>query len=180
MTHYGIDESTAFGTQGLAIYNKLKIYPNFILFICGHIHQTDGEARRSDVYNGNTVHTLLSDYQGRTGGGNGLLRIYEFDPSANKLSVKTFSPYTNTFETDADSQFDLDINLTTTANSFTLLGEMTNVTSGTNACLNWPNLLASSGYEWYVEVSDGQSTTTGPVWTFTTPAQSITKSNAHP
>ena len=177
MTHYGIDESTAFGTQGLAIYNKLKIYPNFILFVCGHIHQTDGEARRSDVYNGNTVHTLLSDYQGRTGGGNGLLRIYEFDPLANKLSVKTFSPYTNTFETDADSQFDLDINLTTAANSFTLLGEMTNVTSGTNACLSWPNLLASSGYEWYVEVSDGQLTTTGPVWTFTTPAQSITMAN---
>jgi hypothetical protein len=51
---------------------------------------------------------------------------------------------------------------------------MTNVTSGTNACLSWPNLLPSSGYEWYVEVSDGQSTITGPVWTFTTPAQSIT------
>ena len=59
MTHYGIDESTAFGTQGLAIYNKLKIYPNFILFICGHVCQTDGEARRSDVYNGNTVQTII-------------------------------------------------------------------------------------------------------------------------
>ena len=176
MTHYGIDESTAFGTQGLAIYNKLKSYPNFILFVCGHIHQSDGEARRSDVYNGNTVHTLLSDYQGRTGGGNGLLRIYEFDPSANKLSVKTFSPYTNAFETDADSQFDLDINLGTAADNFALLGDMNAVTSGTNACLAWPGLLPSSGYEWYVEVADGQSTTTGPVWTFTTPAQSITSS----
>jgi myo-inositol-hexaphosphate 3-phosphohydrolase len=53
-----------------------------------------------------------------------------------------------------------------------------NVTSGTNACANWPNLSASSSYEWYVEVSDSQSTTTGPVWTFTTPAslQPITKS----
>jgi len=38
--------------------------------------------------------------------------------------------------------------------------------------------LPSSGYEWYVEISDGQSTTAGPVWTFTTPAQAITKSNA--
>jgi len=177
MTHYGIDESAAFGVQGVAIYNKLKAYPNFILFLCGHIHQSDGEARRSDVYNGNTVHTLLSDYQGRTGGGNGLLRIYEFDPSANILSVTTFSPYTNTFETDSDSQFNLDINLATTANSFGILSEMSSVTSVTMACFNWPNLLPSSGYEWYVEVSDGQSTTTGPVWTFTTPAQTITKSN---
>jgi len=178
MTHYGIDESTAFGTQGAAIYNKLKIYPNFILFVCGHIHQSDGESRRSDVYNGNTVHTLLSDYQGRTGGGNGLLRIYEFDPSANKLSAKTFSPYTNTFETDADSQFDLDISLSTVSTSFTLLGETTNVSSGTNTCVSWPSLLPSAGYEWYVEVSDGQLTMTGPVWTFTTPAQSITRANA--
>jgi hypothetical protein len=140
MTHYGIDESTSFGTQGSAIYNKLKVYPNFMLFTCGHIHQTDGESRRSDVYNGNTVHTILSDYQGRTGGGNGLLRIYEFDPSLNKLSAKTYSPYTGTYETDADSQFELAVNLGTSSNNFTLVGELNSVPSGTNACLNWPNL----------------------------------------
>lgn len=170
MTHYGIDESTAFGTQGQAIYNKLKVYPNFVLFVCGHIHQSDGEARRSDVYTGNTVHTLLSDYQGRSGGGNGLLRIYEFDPSLNKLSAKTYSPYLGTFETDADSQFELDINLTTNPNNFALIGELPAVGSGTTACTNWPNLLSSTGYEWYVELFDGTNTTVGPVWSFTTPA----------
>jgi len=52
------------------------------------------------------------------------------------------------------------------------------VSSGTNTCVSWPSLLPSAGYEWYVEVSDGQLTTTGPVWTFTTPAQSITRANA--
>jgi hypothetical protein len=74
---------------GSAIYNKLKL-SQFHFIVCGHIHQSDGEARRSDVYNGNTVHTLLIRLPGQNGGGNGLLRIYEFDPSANKLSAKTF------------------------------------------------------------------------------------------
>jgi Concanavalin A-like lectin/glucanases superfamily/Secretion system C-terminal sorting domain len=169
MTHYGIDANANFGTQGLAIYNRLKSYPNFILFVCGHINP-NGEARRSDIFNGNTVHTLLSDYQDRTGGGNGLLRIYEFDPSTNKLSAKTYSPYTNTFETDANSQFQLDINLGTNTSNFALLGELPAVASGTNACINWPGLLPLTNYEWYVELYDGTTTTVGPVWTFTTPA----------
>jgi Concanavalin A-like lectin/glucanases superfamily/Secretion system C-terminal sorting domain/Calcineurin-like phosphoesterase len=177
MTHYGIDESTAFGTQGLAIYNRLKVFPNFILFTCGHIHQTDGEARRSDVFNGNTVHTLLSDYQGRAGGGNGLLRIYEFDPSTNKLSAKTYSPYLGTYETDSDSQFQLDINLSANTNNFTLLGELPAITSGTNACINWPNLLPLTSYEWYVELYDGVNTTVGPVWTFTTPSNLLLRAD---
>jgi Concanavalin A-like lectin/glucanases superfamily/Secretion system C-terminal sorting domain/Calcineurin-like phosphoesterase len=181
MTHYGIDESTAFGAQGLAIYNKLKVYPNFILFLCGHIHQADGEARRSDIFNGTTVNTLLSDYQGRTGGGNGLLRIYEFDPSLNKLSAKTYSPYLGTYETDDDSQFQLDINLSaaTPANNFALVGELPAVTSGATACFNWPNLSMSANYEWYVELYDGTNTTVGPVWTFTTTANSELVATRH-
>src|SRR5690348_266821 len=113
MTHFGINETgspqPSFGTQGSAIYNKLRSFPNFIMFVCGHIHQSDGEARRSDTFNGNTVHTLLSDYQGRSNGGNGLLRIMEFDPVTNIVSVKTYSPVTNAFETDADSQFDITV-----------------------------------------------------------------------
>ena len=172
MTHFGINETgspqPSFGTQGQAIYDKLKPYPNFILFVCGHIHQTDGEARRTDTYNGNTVHTLMSDYQGRVNGGNALLRIMEFDPALNSVSVKTYSPSTGTFETDGDSQFDLPVNLTVN-NSFNLLGEVyTN--SGSYPCFNWAGLQEYSDYEWYVELFDGDNSVTGPVWTFTTPA----------
>ncbi len=164
MTHYGINEDQSFGTQGAAIYNRLRVYPNFKLYVCGHVHTTDGEARRSDIYTGNTVHTLLSDYQERAGGGNGLLRIYEFDPQLNTLSAKTFSPYLNTYETDADSEFSLPVNL----GAYTLIGE-TNVISGSNTCVNWPGLLQESAYEWYAEIFDGENTTIGPLWTFTTP-----------
>lgn len=111
LTHYTIGEDASFGPQGLAIYNRLKIYPNFFLLIGGHIDYGIGEARRADTYNGHTVHTILSDYQFHTNGGNGLLRIFTFEPQNNRISVQTYSPYTNTYLTGATSQFTLSINL---------------------------------------------------------------------
>src|SRR6185295_222547 len=58
-THYGLNETTSFSAQGQSIYNRLKVYSNFCLLICGHIHTSDGEAQRTDIYNGNRVHTML-------------------------------------------------------------------------------------------------------------------------
>jgi hypothetical protein len=136
--------------------------------IGGHIAAYTGESRRTDTYSGHTVHSVASDYQDRTNAGNGLMRIYEFDPSINNVAVKTYSPYTNQYETDASSQFNLTINLN--SNSYTLIGEATNISSGNKACINWSSLQQNTAYEWYAEVFDGYSTTTGPVWSFTTNA----------
>ncbi|MEO6490855.1 MAG: T9SS type A sorting domain-containing protein [Ferruginibacter sp.] len=165
LTHYGINEDQSYSVQGQAIYTRLKNYSNYILLLCGHVHSTDGEARRSDVFAGRTVNTLLSDYQGTTGGGNGQLRIYEFDPQQNTLSAKTYSPFTNTFQTDDDSQFTIPVNL----GAYSLIGEVSNASSGTNVCANWAGLLELTEYEWYAELYDGVNTTFGPLWTFTTP-----------
>jgi hypothetical protein len=164
MTHYAINENTSFSVQGQAVYNRLRIYPNFSLFIGGHVHTSDGEAQRTDIYNGNTVHTILSDYQGREAGGNGRLRIYEFDPALNKISVKTYSPFTNVYETDADSQFELPFNM------LPVIGQVNNVSSGTIPCFGWNNLSFSTEYEWDLELYDGINKTIGPVWRFTTPS----------
>jgi hypothetical protein len=167
MTHYALNENTTFSAQGQAIYNRLKVYPNFALLLGGHVHTSDGEANRTDIYNGNTVHTLLSDYQERIGGGNGLLRIYEFDPALSKMSVKTYSPYTNTFETDADSQFELPFNF------LPPVGQVSNVSSGTAPCFAWSNRAFSTEYEWNMELYDGQNKTIGPVWRFTTTSPAL-------
>jgi len=160
--------NSTFSNLGKAVYNRLKIYPNFMLMMGGHISSGNGETRRSDTYNGNTVQTVVSDYQFRANGGNGALRIYEFDPSINNVSVKTYSPYANSYETDASSQFSLAVNLSAAAVPFALVGEISNVNSGTNACVSWPSLEANADYEWYAEVFDGQNTTKGPTWSFTT------------
>ena len=49
-----------------------------------------------------------------------------------------------------------------------LLCEVTGVTSGAEATCLWPGLECGETYRWRVDVSDGFSSTTGPVWTFTT------------
>lgn len=165
MTHNLINESAAFSTQGQAIFNRLSPYTNVIMLHGGHVSSfTGGEAMRADVVNGRTLYSILTDYQSRINGGNGLLRYYEFNPLTNTVQAKTYSPHALLEETDANSQFTFTMNL----NNFVLLGQTT-VNSGGSACLSWPGLNQSTQYEWYVEVSDVESTTTGPVWTFTTP-----------
>ncbi len=177
LSHYVLNSDATFSYQGQAIYNRLKVYPNFMLMSGGHVVVGDAEAKRIDIYNGNTVYTILSNYQTRTNGGHGLLRIYEFDPVNNNIAVQTYSPYTNTYETDSDSQFNLKVNLTSTAtntiDSFTLINELNDVPSGSNVDVNWSSLEENADYEWYAEVSDGENKIIGPTWSFTTQSSSL-------
>jgi hypothetical protein len=141
----------------------LKGNPNLFLMLCGHVSPPEGQ--RQDTFNGRTVYSLLSDYQTRVNGGNGWLRIMEFSPANNVIRVKTYSPWLNQFETDADSQFNLNYDM----QGITQIGTNTNVPSGTNTTVTWSNLTPGTQYEWYVTVSDGHVTTTSPKWQFTTP-----------
>ena len=81
------------------------------LVLSGH-HFWENEARITSSVDGNFVHQLLSDYQDRSNGGNGWLRIIEFSPKIDEISIKTYSPYLNKFETDSNSQFMLDNKVT--------------------------------------------------------------------
>lgn len=170
VTHYMINTNGSFSSQGQDIYNALKDRPNLFLLHGGH---KPGEGSREDTYNGHKVHSLLADYQSRTNGGDGWLRILEFSPNHNEIRVKTYSPTLDQFETDSDSEFTLDYEMLQSAAlaDFQLIGEVTNVASGTNASVTWSNLDYSTAYEWYVTVNDGSGTTTGEYWQFTTAAQ---------
>ncbi len=169
-THFVLNMRKEFSNLGQIIYDRFKIYPNFILLIGAHIGAGDGEQRRSDTLNGNVVHSILQDYQSRLNGGNGLLRIYEFDPDNNNVSVHTYSPYANIWETDYNSDFRLNVNLDATCNPFELIGEKSDVSfpDYNNADVNWPSLQKNSEYEWYVEVFDGLNTFISPTWSFKT------------
>jgi len=162
----------SFQGPGQKIYDDLKDNPNLFLMLAGHVA---GEGRRTDVFNGNTIYSIMADYQsGYTNGGNGYLRIMQFRPAENLMTVKTYSPYKNASLTGSSSDFNLPVPLLQ-SQPFTLIGELNNAASGSVACVNWSNLDQLSNYEWYVELYDGQNTTTGPIWTFTTPAQSLSK-----
>ena len=170
----GTGNPAAHSTQGLAIFNALKNHCNLFLMLGGH---TDGEGRRQDPGGGgcsNTVYSLLADYQGRTNGGNGWLRVLEFSPANNEIRVRTYSPTLNQWETDADSRFELPYVMSTSA-SFAQIGQpQTLIASGTNASVPWSGLANGTQYEWYVTVSDGTTTVTGPTWSFTTAASQAT------
>ena len=92
---------------GERIWEKL-VKPHadqIFLVLSGHY---ENEVRITDNVDGFFVHQLLSDYQDRPNGGNGWLRIIEFSPSIDEISIKTYSPYLNKFDTDSNSQFTLD------------------------------------------------------------------------
>ena len=97
------------GNTGEQIWDKLVSKNCSIrLVLNGHYNWDDGENRISSKNScGDRVDQVTQDYQSREIGGNGRLRVYTFTPSKEKISVKTYSPYTDTFEEDNDSEFTL-------------------------------------------------------------------------
>lgn len=104
-------------TGGTRTPTGIIIWNNFVaahadqvfLVLCGHNH---GEARRSDTVSGHVVNQLLADFQADANGGNGYLRILDFRPLEDKIYVRTYSPNLNQYQTDANSQFTLDYDMT--------------------------------------------------------------------
>ena len=162
----GTGNPGTFSSEGQAIYDALKNNSNLFLMLCGHVA---GEGYRLETRTGmNPVHILLADYQSRSNGGDGYLRILEFVPEADQIRVKTYSPVLGLYETDADSQFNLSYDMP--GEGFQLLGVNVGVPSASTASIPWPapGLNPFREYEWYVTVSDGDKLTTGPIWSFST------------
>lgn len=159
VAHYLLGADAELSNQGQDIYDALSMHSNFGLMLAGHVA---GEARRSDE-GARTVHTLLSDYQARSGGGDGWLRILSFSPTSRQISVSTYSPTLDSSEEDEDSLFTLDWDPDPTA--WTELGTA-EVVDGV-ASLSWTGLEADASYEWTAELSDGVETASAGPWTFT-------------
>lgn len=157
------------GSSAEQVWQQLiKPNCNVFLVVNGHYH---GESRRTDLNAcGQPVHQVVQDYQDGANGGDGWMRYYTFKPSENRIYVYTYSPTRNAgagqYDTDAQSQFTLDYDMQTS--SFAPIGTRSSVASGSDATIGWSGLGANTNYEWYVTVSDGKTTTTGPTWRFTT------------
>lgn len=165
ITHHMVNTGNPanFSTQGSAIYEALKDNPNLVLMHGGHIH---GEGRRTDTFQGRTVHSLLADFQGRSNGGDGWLRIMKFRPSLNRVDVQTYSPTLDQYETDGDSQFSINVDLKNGMGPFSQIGQIS--TTPGQALLVWSGLEPGTRYEWYATVSDGIASVSTPVQSFIT------------
>lgn len=177
VTHFAGSDQTpsTFSAQGQAIYNALKIQPNFFLMLGGHVFNNGGEGSRSDTYNGRTVRTFISNYQGRMNGGNGWMRLMYFSPSNNLVTIKTYSPWLDQYETDANSQmtFSYNLQLSTGPGSvgtpFGAVATNTGVIPGSLSTSVWSGLRAKTTYDWRVKVTDAAGHSVfSPVWRFST------------
>ncbi len=177
--HAGSDyHPSQHSNQGEAIYEALKVNPNFFLMMSGHVFSGSGsgEGHRTNTFNGNKVYTLVSDYQGRFNGGNGLMRLMTFSPANNSISIKTYSPWTLSYETDFNSQFTLPYNMQpngagVAGTAYAALKTNVNVLPGAQTSFVWSGLTASRPYQWYVTVTDEYGDyATSTEWTFNTTA----------
>lgn len=155
-------DDASWTAQGQAIYDRLKHNPNLFLMLCAHLA---GEPRRTDVFEGNTVHTLMSDYQFFPNGGNGFLRIYTFSPQNDQIRAATYSPWLDEFRVNPNDAFTLAYDMNG-GRQFELLGVVPNVPSGQSACREWTGRTGGSTFEWYVDAVGSEVTTRGPVASF--------------
>ncbi len=157
VTHHLIDTLGNFSYLGQSIYDVVAVHENVTLMLGGHVA---GEAKRVDERGAHAVHSLLSDYQARDNGGDGWLRVLQFSPSAQAVTVVTYSPTLGSYEVDDDSQFTLSVDLSSPV--WPRLGD------GTTAA--WTDLEPSTTYEWRLVVEADDGPTWGPTWSFTTAA----------
>jgi len=174
VSHSLLDNPTGDWTiPGFNIYNTVKKYPNVFLMLCGHNHY---EARRTDTYNGSTIHTLLADYQDYPNGGNGWLRIMEVWPTINEIKVRTYSPYLNQYKTDPDSEFTLSYDEGENQPPPTITGPVTGTVGVTTEYnftaldpegdevyyyINWGDYVNSG---WFGPYSSGEQITKSHLW----------------
>jgi len=80
---------------------------NIFLVNAGHFHE---EYRQTSINNhGLPVQEVLADYQDDPNGGNGYLRQMEFDTAGDRINVRSYSPWLNSFYTKDESQFSLTV-----------------------------------------------------------------------
>lgn len=103
---------------GLMLWDKL-IRDNDQIFMTlnGHYHGA-AHLTKTNAF-GNTVEEMVVDYQMAYQGGNGLMRLYEFDLSNNEIRVLSFSPWVPQKPKETLNTFDQAI-LTGTNEQFTI------------------------------------------------------------
>ncbi len=146
-------------TCGEVVFNALSDNLNLFLLLSGHCRM---EAWREDTgAAGQTVYSIAADFTDQLYDN---IRLMIFSPGENLIHVRTFSPDDGQFEADINSQFELDYDMSSAG--FAVAGSQSEAASGALVQQTIHHLADGVPQEWYVTVSDGSLTTTGPVWSF--------------
>jgi hypothetical protein len=164
-SHYILTSTGSFSAAGKSIYEAVKDVDNVQLLTCGHVGT---EKQRTDVYQGHAVHSMLADYQARANGGGGYFRIWEFSPKNDELTVRSYSPKEKKFETDADSEYTLKVDLSGSGKSPFYDLATIDPADATNVKATIDGLVPGQTYEWYVTLTDCSHTVTSERYRFRT------------
>lgn len=162
-SHYILTGKGNFSAAGKSIYEAMKDVDNVQILTCGHV---GAEQVRTDKTGTHPIHSMLADYQFRANGGGGSLRIWEFSPANDEVTVRTYSPTAKKFETDEDSEFTLKVDLAGAGSAFRELAKVDPAKGEAKATLS--GLMPKQTYEWYVTVTDCGHTRTSPLYRFKT------------
>ncbi len=182
-SHFILTDDGEFSRQGAEIYAALRDVPNVQLMASGHVKQ---DARRTDDFAGNVIHSMLSDFQRsapdpknpqrpragrylRTNGGDGYMRIWTFSPAQQRLRVETYSPRRDASYTDDRNLFTLDVDLVGAGGPFTSLGVATAREGAAEIVL--PATVPGQRFEWYAVARDCVHTTTLELQSLAVPAR---------
>jgi hypothetical protein len=106
-THEYVDDvPPGRSSAGDALFNELvRSTDQIFIVLCGHFHSgnnpNSGEYHQVSINDyGKPVIEMLQDFQDYSNGGNGWLRLIRFDEPAGAVSVQTYSPWLDQFQTE--------------------------------------------------------------------------------
>lgn len=108
---YGVANLPGGVNDGQELWDGLvKLHDNFRFTFNGHVLSDGTGYRGTQGIHGNAVHQMLANYQMKTQGGIGDMRLLEFLADGETVVVRTYSPILDRYDTAFDQQFTLNLN----------------------------------------------------------------------
>ena len=155
----------SFSTRARRSTTRSRRHPNLFLMLCGHVCD---EGRRRDVFDGNVVHSLLSDYQCRRERRQRLAphhALHAREPTRSTCQdvLADAGPVRDRRQQPVHAR-------PTRWAARRSRPSAPSAASPPAVCARavWPNLANGTAYEWYATASDGVHTTRGPIRSFIT------------
>ncbi|MFK7693177.1 discoidin domain-containing protein [Paenibacillus sp. HJGM_3] len=166
-THVYIDAAGKYGLNGKDMMEKI-VAPNenVIMTVNGHYHGAFYNVKR---INGKVVYEVMSDYQEGPEGGQGYIRLLQFDAKNKRMYMNTYSPYKDDYNFFADdleqATFPLDApkgEMSIMTDQFQIstksvgepIGTVSPVTEGPVALELDPDRIGKEADGWFVKLTD--------------------------